>query len=53
MSWTDEKTVSCFQILVGCGATVANFFDFLSMLNVQGILLKKSSKVYQFLKPDC
>ncbi|TRY63121.1 hypothetical protein TCAL_03630 [Tigriopus californicus] len=37
------------SILSGCGAQVANFFDFLTSLNTQGYLLKKSAKSYQLL----
>lgn len=37
------------SILAGCGAQVANFYDFLTSLNTQGYLLKKSSKSYQLL----
>ena len=40
------------HVLAGCGAKVANFFDFLSNLNTQGYLLKKSSKEYQLLSMD-
>eukprot|EP00095_Tigriopus_kingsejongensis_P008799 maker-scaffold1329_size47409-snap-gene-0.11 protein:Tk08799 transcript:maker-scaffold1329_size47409-snap-gene-0.11-mRNA-1 annotation:"dna replication licensing factor mcm8" len=37
------------RILNGCGARVANFYDFLSSLNTQGYILKKSAKTYQLL----
>ena len=39
-------------VLNRCGATVANFFDFLTSLNTQGYLLKRSSKIYQLLCVD-
>ena len=40
------------QVLQGCGAKVKNFFDFLSSLNTQGFILKKSAKTYQLLTVD-
>ena len=40
------------QVLASSGATVANFLDFLSSLNTQGFLIKKSSKMYQLLTVD-
>ncbi len=37
------------DVLTACGAKVTNFFDFLSSLNTQGYLIKKSTKVYQLM----
>lgn len=37
------------QVLASCGAKVPSFLDFLSSLNTQGFLIKKSSKMYQLL----
>lgn len=40
------------QILHNCRATVKNFFDFLTSLNTQGFIIKRSSKTYQLLTVD-
>ncbi len=40
------------QILNATGAKVLSFYDFLTTLNTQGFLLKKSSTIYKLLSVD-
>jgi DNA helicase MCM8 len=40
------------EVMAGCGANVENFGDFLSYLNVHGIMIKKGPKIFELLEVD-